>query len=79
MAPLSDPERRDFLEICDDRYQRRSMILTSQVPIAHWHEQIGDPTLADSILDRLVHNAYRIELNGESMRKKRNRKPEEEP
>jgi len=79
MAPLKDGERRDFLELCDDRYQRRSMILTSQLPLAHWHEQIGDPTLADSILDRLVHNAYRIELNGESMRKKRGRKPEEEP
>ena len=77
MAPLKDSERRDFLEICDDRYQRRSMILTSQLPVAHWHEQIGDPTIADSILDRLVHNAYRIELNGESMRKKRGRKPEE--
>lgn len=77
MAPLKDSERRDFLELCDDRYQRRSMILTSQLPLAHWHEQIGDPTLADSILDRLVHNAYRIELNGESIRKKRGRKPEE--
>ena len=77
MAPLKDRERRDFLEICDDRYQRRSVILTSQMPLTHWHEQIGDPTLADSILDRLVHNAYRIELNGESMRKKRGRKPEE--
>jgi DNA replication protein DnaC len=77
MAPLRDSERRDFLELCDDRYQRRSMILTSQLPLAHWHEQVGDPTLADSILDRLVHNAYRIELNGESMRKKRGRKPEE--
>lgn len=77
MAPLKDSERRDFLELCDDRYQRRSIILTSQLPLAHWHEQIGDPTLADSILDRLVHNAYRIELNGESMRKKRGRKPEE--
>jgi DNA replication protein DnaC len=77
MAPLKDSERRDFLELCDDRYQRRSTILTSQVPLAHWHEQIGDPTLADSILDRLVHNAYRLELSGESMRKKRNRKPEE--
>jgi len=73
MAPLKDSERRDFLELCDDRYQRRSMILTSQLPLAHWHEQIGDPTLGDSILDRLVHNAYRIELNGESMRKKRGR------
>ena len=77
MVPLKDSERRDFLELCDDRYQRRSIILTSQLPLAHWHEQIGDPTLADSILDRLVHNAYRIELNGESMRKKRGRKPEE--
>jgi len=78
MAPLKDSERRDFLEICDDRYQRRSLILTSQMPLTHWHEQIGDVTVADSILDRVVHNAYRIELNGESMRKKRGHKPEEE-
>ena len=77
MAPLKDTERRDFLEICDDRYQRRSLILTSQVPVQHWHEQIGDPTIADSILDRIVHDAYRIELNGESLRKKKGRKPEE--
>jgi DNA replication protein DnaC len=76
MAPLKDAERRDFLEICDDRYQRRAMILTSQMPVAHWHEQIGDPSIADSILDRLIHNAYRIELKGESLRKKR-RKPGE--
>ena len=71
MAPMADTERRDFLEICEDRYQQRSMILTSQLPVAKWHEQIGDPTLADSILDRLVHNAHRIEMRGESMRKKR--------
>lgn len=71
MTPLNDAERRDFLEICDDRYQTRSTILTSQVPVADWHAQIGDPTAADSILDRLVHNAHRIELKGESMRKKR--------
>ena len=71
MAPLADTERRDFLEICEDRYQMRSTILTSQLPVAKWHEQIGDPTLADSILDRLVHNAHRIEMRGESMRKKR--------
>ena len=71
MAPLADAERRDFLEICEDRYQVRSTILTSQLPVARWHEQIGDPTLADSILDRLVHNAQRIEMQGESMRKKR--------
>jgi DNA replication protein DnaC len=74
MAPLADTERRDFLEICEDRYQRRSTILTSQLPVAKWHEQIGDPTLADSILDRLVHNAHRIEMRGESMRKKRGEK-----
>ena len=78
MAPLKDHERRDFLEICDDRYQRRSTILTSQMPIAHWHEQIGDPSIADSILDRLVHNAHRIELSGESIRKKRSGKPSQE-
>jgi DNA replication protein DnaC len=75
MAPLKDSERRDFLEICDDRYQRKSLILTSQMPVAHWHEQIGDPSVADSILDRLVHNAYRIELHGESIRKTKGRKP----
>src|SRR5688500_15216602 len=79
MAPLKDAERRDFLEICDDRYHRRSLILTSQMPVAHWHEQIGDPTIADSILDRLVHNAYRVELKGESMRKKRRKPGEEDP
>jgi DNA replication protein DnaC len=70
-APLAESERRDFLEICEDRYQTRSTILTSQLPVAQWHEQIGDPTLADSILDRLVHNAHRIEMHGESMRKER--------
>ena len=71
MAPLSEPERRDFWEICEDRYQTRSMILTSQLPVPRWHEQIGDPTVADGILDRLVHNAHRIEMRGDSMRKKR--------
>ncbi len=80
MAPMNEVERRDFLEVCDDRYQRRSTILTSQLPVAKWHAQIGDPTLADSILDRLVHNAHRIELEGESLRKKRARTivPDEE-
>jgi hypothetical protein len=71
MAPLSETERRDFWEICEDRYQTRSTILTSQVPVANWHEQIGDATVADGILDRLVHNAHRIEMKGESMRKER--------
>ena len=70
-APLGESERRDFLEICEDRYQARSTILTSQLPVAKWHEQIGDPTSTDSILDRLVHNAHRIEMRGDSMRKKR--------
>jgi DNA replication protein DnaC len=70
MTPLSEGERRDFWEIAEDRYQTRSIILTSQMPVSRWHEQIGDPTLADAILDRLVHNAHRIEMRGESMRKK---------
>lgn len=71
MAPMTEAERRDFLEICDARYQARSILLTSQLPVSSWHAQIGDPTIADSTLDRLVHNAHRIELQGESMRKKR--------
>src|SRR5712692_5826165 len=74
MAPLAETERRDFWEICEDRYQTRSTILTSQLPVARWHEQIGDATAADGILDRLVHNAHRIEMRGDSMRKKRDRK-----
>jgi len=76
MAPLSEPERRDFWEICEDRYQVRSLILTSQLPVTRWHEQIGDPTVADGILDRIVHNAHRIELRGDSMRKPRGEKTE---
>jgi len=69
MNPLEDQERRVFLEICDDRYRRRATVLSSQLPVPSWHQQIGDPTIADSILDRLVHSAYRFELDGESMRK----------
>jgi len=68
---ICEPERRDFWEICGDRYQVRSLILTSQLPVTRWHEQIGDPTLADGILDRLVHNAHRMEMRGDSMRKNR--------
>ncbi|MEO6779504.1 MAG: ATP-binding protein [Bradyrhizobium sp.] len=71
MASLSEPERRDFWEFCEDRYQVRSTILTSQLPVSKWHEQIGDPTLADGILDRLVHNAHRVEMRGDSIRKNR--------
>jgi len=59
-----------LLEILEDRHNLQSTIVTSQLPVSHWHEVIGNPTLADAILDRLVHNSYRIELKGESMRKK---------
>ena len=69
MAPMAEAERRDFWGIAEDRYQTRSMILTAQLPVPRWHEQIGDPTLAYGILDRLVHNAHRIEMRGDSMRK----------
>lgn len=68
MAPMTDAHRRDLLEIIDDRYQRRSTIVTSQIPQKQWHTAIAEPTLADAILDRLVHNAYKIALSGKSMR-----------
>ena len=71
MAPLTDHERRAFLEICDQRYQTKATLLTSQLPVVKWHAQIGDPTVADSILDRLVHAAHRLELHGDSIRKLR--------
>jgi DNA replication protein DnaC len=67
---LGDAERHDLLEILEDRHERRSTLVTSQLPVGHWHETIGDPTLADAILDRLVHNAHKLALKGESMRKK---------
>ena len=76
MAPLTESERRDFWEICEDRCQTRSLILTSQLPVSKWHEQVGDPTLADGILDRIVHNAHRIEMRGDSMRKTRGKPTE---
>ena len=66
---FTDEERRDFLEIVEDRHQVRSTIIASQLPIDMWHEVIGDPTLADAICDRVVHNAHKIILTGESMRK----------
>jgi DNA replication protein DnaC len=69
LSVLNPPERRDLLEILDDRHGRASTLVTSQVPVEHWHEIIGDPTLGDAILDRLVHNAHRLQLSGESMRK----------
>ena len=73
---FTESERRDFWEICEDRCQSRSTILTSQLPVSKWHEQIGDPTLADSILDRIVHNANRSEMRGDSMRKTRGKQAE---
>src|SRR6202451_1293313 len=73
MTSLSEPERRDFWEIGEDRYQVRSTILTSQPLVSRWHEQIGDPTLADGILDRLLDNAHRIKMKGDSMRKNRSK------
>ena len=69
LVPLQEPERRDLLEILEDRYGTRSTIITSQVPPAHWHEYLGDPTLADAICDRLLHNAHRLVLKGPSRRK----------
>jgi DNA replication protein DnaC len=70
LTKFTAEQRRDLLELLDDRHGNRSTLVTSQVPVDHWHEVIGDPTLGDAILDRLVHNAYRINLKGESMRKR---------
>lgn len=71
LTPLGEETQRDLLEIIDDRFDKASTLVTSQLPIAKWHQHLGDPTLADAILDRLVHNAYKIELQGESMRKQK--------
>lgn len=73
LEPLDAAARHDLLEILEERYGRRSTMVTSQLPIERWHEIIGDPTYADAILDRLVHNAHRIELAGDSMRRTRSR------
>lgn len=70
-AFLTDEQRRDLFEIADDRYGRRSTLIAAQLPPKHWHDIIGDPTLADAILDRIIHNAHAIDLKGESMRKKK--------
>ena len=71
IAPIAQEQLRDLLEIIDERYQRGSILITSQLPVASWHDALGDPTMADAILDRVLHNAYKIELKGESMRKLR--------
>ena len=70
IAPIGPRERTDLLELLDDRVGARSTLITSQLPIENWHEYIGDPTLADAILDRLLHSAHKIHLEGESMRKR---------
>ncbi len=69
LKPLQPAERHDLLEIMEDRHANRSTLVTSQLPVEKWHEYLGDPTLADAIMDRLVHNAYKLPLKGESMRK----------
>jgi len=76
LAPMADKERRDLLEIVEDRYGRRATLVASQLPVEHWHELIGDPTFGDAILDRLLHQAHRITLKGTSMRKKATNKGE---
>ena len=78
LHPLAEGERRDLYEILEDRHGLRSTIVTSQLPVDAWHHAIGDPTLADAILDRLTSNAYRIELAGESMRRKHPEPPRTE-
>ncbi len=75
LSTLSNRNRQDLMEIVDDRTGGGSLAITSQLPVPQWHEYIGDPTLADAILDRMVHSAHRIELKGESMRKTRATKP----
>jgi len=67
--PLSRSQARDLLEILDDRYGRSATMVVTQVPVTDWHSRIPDPTISDAVLDRLIHNAYRLELKGESMRK----------
>ena len=71
LAALTDSERRDLLEVIEDRHGSASTVITSQLPVEHWHEVIGDPTIANALLDRLVHNAHKINLKGESMRKRK--------
>jgi len=69
VTPMTDSNRRDLLELLDDRYATKSTLITSQLPTATWHDYLADPTLADAILDRFIHNAHRLDLRGDSMRK----------
>lgn len=75
LNPLSDQTKRDLLEVLDDRYDRHATLITSQLPVDQWHTYLDDPTLADAILDRLVHNSYRLVLKGDSMRKQKTSQP----
>jgi DNA replication protein DnaC len=79
LAPMTDIERRDLLEVLEDRYGKTSTIITSQLPTKTWHEAIGDPTIADAICDRLVHNAHILSLRGPSMRRQKAVKPDHQP
>ncbi len=72
LTSLSDWEQRDLLEVIEDRYQLGATVIASQCPISDWHPNIGDPTIADAICDRLLHNAYKVELRGDSMRRTSN-------
>ena len=72
---LGDQQRLDLLEIFEERYRRKSTLITAQLPVAQWHDMIGEPTIADAILDRIVHNAHRISLEGDSMRKRKSAPP----
>ena len=71
LAPMKDTERRDLLEVLEDRYARASTIITSQMPTKTWHDALNDPTIADAICDRVLHNAHLVDLHGQSMRKKK--------
>jgi len=75
IAPMKDTERRDLLEVLEDRYDHSSTVITSQVPTKTWHEMLSDPTIADAICDRLVHNAHVLTLRGQSMRRKKGLAP----
>lgn len=71
LSALKEPQRHDLLEVIEDRYGRLSTVVTSQLPVSKWHEWIGDPTVADAILDRLVNNAYKVDLKGNSRRREK--------
>lgn len=79
LAPMTDIERRDLLEVLEDRYGKTSTVITSQLPTKSWHEALGDPTIADAICDRLVHNAHILPLRGSSMRRQKGLKPQPDP